>query len=46
MQFQTIIFKFQYRASSSSSYLDKFLIELCSTFLQEIADAINEGTQQ
>jgi hypothetical protein len=46
MQFQTIIFKFKYRASSSSSYSDKFLIEICYTLLEEIVDTINEGIQQ
>jgi hypothetical protein len=39
MQFLTI-FKFKYRASSSSSYLDKFFIEIFYTLLEENVDTM------
>ncbi len=36
MQFLTIIFKFKYRASSSSSYLDKFLMRYVTHFWRKL----------
>jgi hypothetical protein len=36
MQFYTIIFKFKYRASSSSSYLDKFLMRYVTHFWRKL----------